>query len=260
MISLQTGSVPPHLPVLQTMVRQYATYLIPFATLSGSHAFGCSTSSSDYDVHGTHLLPLDVVLGLDTPSETIEKKMEMPGEGIEIDLATHDLRKFVQLLLKGNGNVLEDLYSPLVVIASPVLDELRTLAQGCITKRLALHYRGMAYNQQRRMKINELKKLLHMYRCLLMGIHLMRTGTLEMHLPTLADEYSCSEVHRLIVFKEQGFDYIPDDSGSQLLSQVEMLRVKLEHAHSISSLPDKPSDTTRKDLEQLVIHVRRLWR
>ena len=36
-------------------------------------------------------------------------------DGVEMDLVTHDLRKFVRLMLKRNGYVLEQLLSPLVV-------------------------------------------------------------------------------------------------------------------------------------------------
>jgi len=100
---------------LQSIVEHHP-YPVLFATVGGSRAFGCASPESDYDVHGVYLLPLEEVLGLGRPNETLEQKTEHPEEQVEVDIATHDLRKFVMLLLKGNGNVLEDLYSPLVVI------------------------------------------------------------------------------------------------------------------------------------------------
>ncbi|RPI21940.1 MAG: hypothetical protein EHM61_23525 [Acidobacteria bacterium] len=39
--------------------------------------------------------------------------------GLKIDLVTHDLRKFITLMLKKNGYVLEQLFSPLVLLSSP---------------------------------------------------------------------------------------------------------------------------------------------
>ena len=90
-------------------------YPLLFATITGSHAFGIASPLSDFDVHGVHLLPISEVLGLGIAHETIERKALHDENGQGIDIATHDLRKFVLLLLKGNGNVLEDIYSPLVV-------------------------------------------------------------------------------------------------------------------------------------------------
>jgi predicted nucleotidyltransferase len=49
-----------------------------------------------------------------------------------MDLVTHDVLKFFTMLLKRNGYVLEQLYSPLIVQTSPEHTELKTIAAGCI--------------------------------------------------------------------------------------------------------------------------------
>ena len=54
--------------------------------------------------------------------------------GFEVDLVTHDARKFFGLLLKKNGYVLEQLHSPLVVRSSPEHEELKGIARGCVTR------------------------------------------------------------------------------------------------------------------------------
>ena len=201
-------------------------------------------------------MPLSEVLGLGIAHETIERKTGMLDTGQDVDIATHDLRKFVLLLLKGNGNVLEDVYSRLVIHTSPAHEELKRLGKGCITKQVANHYKGMAYNQQRRMLNNEVKKWLHTYRCLLMGIHLMRTGILEMDLPTLATEYKQPQVHTLILLKMQGLDFVPDDVTADHVASLEVLRERLDKEQEASTLTDKASDETRRELEQLVIRER----
>ena len=61
-----------------------------------------------------HLLPLQTVLSLDDGQQTVEK--EGIYDGLEIDLVTHDAAKFLGLMLKRNGYVLEQLLSPLVVL------------------------------------------------------------------------------------------------------------------------------------------------
>src|SRR5205814_3041664 len=88
-------------------------YPLLFATISGAHLYGFPSPDSDYDLRGSHLLPAREVVGLDPGRETVE--CSETRAGIELDLVTHDARKFFLLLLKKNGYVLEQLYSPLVV-------------------------------------------------------------------------------------------------------------------------------------------------
>ena len=88
-----------------------------FATVSGAHLYGFPSPDSDYDLRGVHLLSARDILSLRPPDETVTS--EGIEEGVEIDLVTHDLSKFVRLMLKRNGYVLEQLLSPLVVHTTP---------------------------------------------------------------------------------------------------------------------------------------------
>jgi hypothetical protein len=45
-----------------------------------------------------------------------------------MDIVSHDVRKFFGLLLKKNGYVLEQLFSPLIVHTTPEHDELKEIA------------------------------------------------------------------------------------------------------------------------------------
>src|SRR3982751_5873534 len=104
-------------------------YPLLFVTISGAHLYGFPSPDSDFDLRGVHVLPLEKVLGLDVADETVESSGVR--EGLEIDLVTHDVKKFFGLLLKKNGYVLEQLYSPLIVHARPEHEELKTIARGC---------------------------------------------------------------------------------------------------------------------------------
>src|SRR5882757_1862070 len=106
-------------------------YLLLFVTISGVHLYGFPSPDSDYDLRGAHILPLENVVGLDTRHETVEDSRVI--EGLEMDIVSHDVRKFFGLLLKKNGYVLEQLYSPLIVHTTAEHDELKTIARGCIT-------------------------------------------------------------------------------------------------------------------------------
>jgi predicted nucleotidyltransferase len=107
-------------------------YPLLFVTISGAHLYGFPSPDSDYDLRGIHVLPVEEVVGLRTGPETIQESGIR--DGLEIDLVTHDIRKFLGLLLKKNGYVLEQILSPLVLRTTPEHEELRRLAADCITK------------------------------------------------------------------------------------------------------------------------------
>src|SRR5213593_4992080 len=107
-------------------------YPLLFATISGAHLYGFPSPDSDYDLRGAHVLPLEKVVGLDARDETVEDSRVI--EGLEMDIVSHDARKFFGLLLKKNGYVLEQLFSPLVVHTTPEHAELKIIARNCTTK------------------------------------------------------------------------------------------------------------------------------
>src|SRR4051794_30998140 len=131
---------------LQAVVRRQP-YPLLFATISGAHLYGFPSPDSDYDLRGVHLLPLRGLVGLNTGPETIEVSRD--EDELELDLVTHEARKFMGLLLKKNGYVLEQLYSPLVVHTTPEHEELKATARGCVTRHHSHHYFGFAETQWR---------------------------------------------------------------------------------------------------------------
>src|ERR1700758_356157 len=102
-----------------------------------------------------------------------------------MDLVTHDVLKFFTMMLKRNGYVLEQLYSPLVVQTTPEHEELKAIARNCLTRHHSHHYAGFFQTQWRLFEKEEprrVKPLLYAYRVLLTGIHLLRTGEVEANL------------------------------------------------------------------------------
>ncbi|MFI1616471.1 DNA polymerase beta superfamily protein [Streptomyces lydicus] len=93
-----------------------------FATVSGAHLYGFPSRDSDVDLRGAHLLPAAALVGLHEPEETRTRMWDR--DRIEMDLVSHDLRKFARLLLRRNGYVLEQLLSPLVVHTTDLHREL----------------------------------------------------------------------------------------------------------------------------------------
>jgi hypothetical protein len=96
-------------PLLNSIVDSQPYGLI-FVTISGAHLYGFPSPDSDYDLRAVHVLPAREVVGLTTGQETIEVSGDRGG--IELDLVSHDAKKFFELMLKKNGYVLEQLYFP----------------------------------------------------------------------------------------------------------------------------------------------------
>jgi predicted nucleotidyltransferase len=176
------------------------TYPLLFVTVSGAHLYGFPSPDSDYDLRGVHILPAREVVGLEPGPETIES---LGAErGLDLDLVTHDAHKFFLLLLRKNGYVLERLLSPLVLHSTPEHDELKALAPGCITRHHAHHYLGFARTQWRLFeKERRVKPLLYVYRVLLTGIHLMRSGAVEANLLRLDEEFRLPYLDELVAPK-----------------------------------------------------------
>ncbi|ARX82480.1 MULTISPECIES: nucleotidyltransferase domain-containing protein [Streptomyces] len=225
-----------------------------FATVSGAHLYGFPSRDSDVDLRGVHLLPVRDLVGLREPEET-RSRMEV-RDGVETDLVTHDLRKFVRLLLRRNGYVLEQLLSPLVVHTGALHEELAVLAPGVLTSHHAHHYRGFAATQWKLFgRTGELKPLLYTFRVLLTGIHLMRTGEVQAHLPTLLDEAGApGYLPELIAAKREAEHGGADVDHARVAADVERLHTALDEAQEASDLPDAP--VAYDALHDLVVRAR----
>jgi predicted nucleotidyltransferase len=240
------------------ILSQPSTFFV-FATVSGAHLYGFESPDSDVDLRGMFVLPLDEVIGMQTPNETITRNLDY--QGVEIDLVAHDLLKFCRLLTRKNGYVLEQLYSPWVVHGGAEFEELREIAKGCRVKPVYHHYRGFLGTQMKQIAQPEatIKDLLYGYRVALSGIHLMRSGEVEAHLPTLLASYPQAGVAELIARKQGGQEKEPlDPALREFHSQaLQTLEVELEKAHESSPLPHTHAPTTLERLNDFVIRVRK---
>jgi predicted nucleotidyltransferase len=228
-----------------------------FATVSGAHLYGFPSPDSDYDLRGVHVLPLAQVVGLDVGLETIEASALT--DGLELDLVTHDVAKFCALLLKRNGYVLEQLLSPLVVRTTPAHAELCALAPQLVTRHHSHHYLGFAATQWglfEKARPRRVKPLLYVYRVLLTGIHLMRTGEVEANLVQLNERFKLPYLSELIVRKLAGPEHgaLEDADVAFHQAEYERLRAALEDAHRASDLPEAPGG--RAALNDLLVRVR----
>jgi predicted nucleotidyltransferase len=229
-------------------------YPLIFIRVSGAHLYGFPSVDSDFDLRGGHVIPAKEILGLRPVRETIEGKTE--SAGLEIETVTHDIRKYVRLLLNRNGYVLEQLYSPLVIHTTPEHQEMKRLGRGCITPKHALHYLGFAHNEWKLLeKKPSLKRLLYVYRVLLTGINLMRTSEVEANLVRLNEEFRLPHLPDLIAQKVNGTEWA-EIAGDLSFHHREYERLcgELQASAAASNLPKSVS--SEEELNEFIIRVR----
>ena len=257
-------------------------YPLLFATISGAHLYGFPSPDSDFDLRGAHVLPLEKIAGLEVCDETVQDSRVI--EGLEMDIVSHDVRKFFGLLLKKNGYVLEQLFSPLIVQTTPEHEELKAIcrnsgresapsdplkswsrltsaATGVITRHHSHHYFGFAETQWKlflKESPRRVKPLLYVYRVLLTGIHLMRTGVIEANLVTLNESLRLPYIADLVARKLAGPEKstIEDADIAFHEAEYQRLRAELQSAHDASRLPEVPDDATRAALNDLLVRIR----
>ncbi len=241
---------------LKTIIAEQP-YPLLFATISGAHLYGFPSPDSDFDLRGVHILPIKEVVGLDIGRETIE--VEEIRDGLELDLVTHDAKKFFGLMLKKNGYVLEQIFSPLVMHEMPEFAELREIAKTCITKHHSHHYFGFAETQWKLFNKENpprVKPLLYIYRVLLTGIYLMQTGVIEANLVTLNEVFKLPYIPDLIERKLSGAEKQTLESADIKFHQTEYerLRIVLQTEYENSRLPEETSG--KSALNDLLIRIR----
>ena len=189
---------------------------------------------------------------------------------LDLDLVTHDIKKFVLLMLKKNGYVLEQLYSPLVVHTTPEHEELKAIGKGCITRHHNHHYLGFARTQWvlfAKEDPPKVKPLLYVYRVLLTGIHLMRSGEVEANLLKLNTRDLCGDgfplpyIDDLVARKVEGGERCRLTAADGAFHEKEYLRLTaaLELAGQVSTLPEAP--TAKDAMNDLLLRLRRKsWR
>ncbi len=115
--------------------------------LSGAHAYGFPSPDSDLDLKAIHVAKTADLLGFEVPLPTVDRAEVI--EGVEIDYTSNELAHALAGILGGNGNFFERMLGRMTARASPLLEELRPIAQRALSRRVHRHYRGFALNQLR---------------------------------------------------------------------------------------------------------------
>lgn len=218
---------------------------VVLCAITGSHIYGFSSPDSDIDIKGIHIAPTEQVLGLRPVSEAFDRLTDF--EGVECDLTTHELGKALSLMLRGNGNMLERIFSPIQLTDGPAVAQLQALARGALSRQSLNHYLGFFKGMQReslRQEVPRAKTLLYSYRVALTGIHLLRTGEVISDLPALAEAHRYPEVDELIEVKRAGKEKgtLSAAAAERFQQAWPRLEAGLREAHDSSPLPEAPAN------------------
>ncbi len=143
----------------------------------GSKAFGLANDDSDDDLRGIFLPPANRHWSMYRMPEQIEIKTDQDDE------VYWEIEKFFSLAVKANPNILETLWTPIVLDANPIADKIRTNRGAFLSNHIYKTYSGYVLSQFRRMK-NAYEKTgryknkhaMHLVRLLYSGIDAMKTG------------------------------------------------------------------------------------
>ena len=162
--------------------------------------------------------------------------------GTLVEAVSHEVGKYLRLLGKSNGYVLEQILSPLVAAGEEFLAALRPLAKRFVTRTSYHHYRGFLQTQRKMFAKEEAKKaktLLYAYRVAFTGIHLLRTGEVQPHLPTLNATFGRAYIPELIAQKRAAeVGPLAGIDAAFHESELNRYEADLDRAFAESTLPD----------------------
>jgi hypothetical protein len=179
------------------------TEFIIFRCITGSRAYGLETAESDVDRRGIYLPPADLHWALYGVPEQFENDATQE--------VYWELEKFLKLALKANPGILECLYSPLVEEVSDLAQELLSMRESCVSKRVyAIRW----------------KHPMHLIRLLLSGVTILREGTV----PVRVDEHR----ERLLSIRRGEMPWEEVDEWRLALHR------QLDDALTRTALPERP--------------------
>lgn len=152
-----------------------------FRCIVGSTAFGLNDKNSDIDRRGFYLPPAELHWGLAGVPEQLETGQEE---------CYWEIEKFIRLALKGNPNILECLYSPLIETCTPLASELIEMRHIFLSRHIHRTYNSYVLSQFKKLEQDlrnqhgiRWKHVMHLIRLLLSAIAILEDGfvTIRVH-------------------------------------------------------------------------------
>lgn len=167
-------------------------YKVIYETIAGSHLYGTNHTNSDTDIRGVAIEPVNCIIGLGTFEQHIETH--------DRDVTIWGLKKFVNLALANNPNILD------VLFARPhkwidvdfYWNGLYDIRHEFLSKRVVKTFGGYAEGQLKKLRNGnsnrvelvekygyDVKDACHLYRLTVKAIDILKTGDFD---PELSGE------------------------------------------------------------------------
>lgn len=232
-------------------------YPIVYMTVTDLHMYGMDHPDSEYVLRGIHVPSLKRLYGQDYPETSIDSYYD--HNNIRIDFVTEHVNASFNRIIADVFYEIENLFSPLVVHTTPEHQELKEIVESGLSVRLADNYLSRAEKHWHefcvRPHTTSLANILYLYRTLLTGIHLLRTGEIQVNLKTLGEEADLPAIDDL-------FEYWLADSEEHRISKSEIesyepeykrLVAEFKSAFAKSTLPKQPGG--HEELKALLIRI-----
>ncbi len=198
---------------------------IIYRCIVGSRAFGLETETSDTDRRGIYLPPAKLQWSLYGVPEQLEND--------EAQETYWELQKFLVMALKGNPNILECLYSPMIEHVTPLGQELLDMREAFLSRLVYQTFNGYVMSQFKRMRIAmknqgkiKPKHLMHLIRLLISGIHVLREGSVALDVGPHREQ--------LLAIKTGELGWKDVESWRRAL------HIEFDHALAETNLPERP--------------------
>ncbi len=227
--------------------------------LSGAHAYGFASPDSDLDLKAVHVVPTSLLVGLEM-APPARDRMEVI-DGVEIDYTSNEVGPVLAGLLGGNGNYVERILGAPLLVENPLLDDLRPLVRGALSRRVHRHYAGFSQNQRKAAEEEggtTAKRVLYVLRTALTGAHILRTGEVVADVTALFPTYGFEEARELVAMKRAGErTKLSGRDVRRFRESLDRAMRLLEESREKSLLPEAPSDEAFRALSNWLIGLRK---
>ncbi|MBW2734269.1 MAG: nucleotidyltransferase domain-containing protein [Deltaproteobacteria bacterium] len=225
--------------LLRLINKQMAGQTVLQLAVAGPHAYGYANKQSALQVTGIYVEPTEHLVGLEDAHGMANWVGEFHDQ--RVDYSALEVGLAFKHLLRGDGSVLERVLAPQQLILSHDLDRLQTTAKGLICTRFHGYYRSFCKGILSDIEESTHPSVQHMlsaYRTGLTGVHLLRTGKIELELTKLAEDYGVREVEQLMALNREKESLLEvRQPWTKLLVRVHAL---LEESYDLSELPTDP--------------------
>lgn len=144
-----------------------------YLTWMGSHAYGCANDESDYDVYGFCIPTKEMIFphlageipGFGRQAKRFEQYQEVhlkdpdanAGKGREYDLSVYSIVRYFQLVIEGNPNMVDSLFTPSNCVhhSTAISEMVRENRKLFLSKKCWHTFRGYAFSQLHKMSTKD---------------------------------------------------------------------------------------------------------